>query len=198
MTVSEKIHKSPQYKIALLASLGLAAFLLFAAREYAFPEVSEGDSIIEFVDIEHIKQKKRVTNARYSSETGKIAEESSDEASGEENLENYADLDYYQNVKKPSVIGKLNVKHPKMAIDLGLEAVAYLRVYISDTGEIRKLKIIRIVLSGEVPDAVKVKLNRDFKIALLKAFEGKRYAPAIIEGKPMAVQSIQAVQLNLN
>jgi hypothetical protein len=199
ITVHERLIRSdsPLNKIvSLILTLLTLTVIIFYSREFIFPNVEDDDYRTEFVNIETLESRNRAAQKEFSTTDGEVSEQTTDDT-GSSDANNYVDLDFYPQVSKPSLIGRLRVKHPPVARDREIEAKAYIKLFISKYGEVKRVKVVRITLTKNAPPALAQKLKSEFKQNILKSLRGRRYRPAIINGSPTAVQSMQEIFLTL-
>lgn len=194
MDINELRRFDSKHNLLMASGISLVVILMaiFTAREVIFPEITEGDESIEFIDFEQISPRRRAAKKEISTEEGQVAEDSKEAGS---ESENFVDLDYHQNVKRPSLVGRFKIKYPQVARENEVGATIQLQLFISSKGEIKRINIFRVRLSKQVPDGLKVKIIDQFKQRIIEAMRGRRYRPAVINGKPTATKSIQTLEL---
>jgi protein TonB len=168
----------------------------FSVKEAALEEEIDAE-IFKLVDVEEfvpppppppvIEKKEVVVNSVKASETIQETEKEVVEVEEEVPVE----IEYVPQ-HKISVVPEIptkailsKIEYPKMAMKQGIEGVVYLELFIDESGNIRRINVLKDPGYG-------------FADAAIAALDGIRCKPALVNDKPVAVRFRYPVRFVLN
>ncbi len=168
------------YRFSFSIALAITLFALF----YHSSEFDVSDfgayQPLQMVNV----QTKSTKNSEISTEEGEEAQEDTEVAA----LESVAvDLSFYPNIDHPRSIVPMENNFPAIAREEDVEAKITYSLLIDEKGNVRKIEVIGIQLSKELPDEMKKKIEMEFYIAGMKNMQKARFTPPMIDGKRTAV-----------
>jgi hypothetical protein len=190
-------EKSHPYLIAFFLSVTFISVILFSTTSVDIMDNYSTPDKIEFINIDTLRVAKRVVRKSISAEKGEINEKAQvDRASGASDVPSY-DLAFYPNITPPKPIGRLKKIYPKSAREQGVEATLYLEIEIDTGGLVRRIHIIRISLSKDLPPKAGVKLMEDFKRDAYRILKSTRWTPSIVSGRKVHVKYLFPLKFRL-
>ncbi|MFW6365979.1 MAG: hypothetical protein ACOC2H_05835 [Spirochaetota bacterium] len=175
------------YLVSFVISCAIVTGILFwQGPDIVFQQESATPDKLEFVDIKTLAVPKREEKKEISTETGEVAERQVTRAKGSAS-DQPVDLALYPSIAQPRPIGRLPKYYPKSAEDNGVEATVFVELMITAAGEVRRVDVLRVRLSKELPPDIEKDTRADFVRDTKKILLGAKFTPAIINGKKQAI-----------
>lgn len=179
------------YRFAFCISSIILLYLLFYSRPI---EVSQDDLVpvenITFVDIEKFKAAKFVARKDYTDSDVNVTDDTTnvERATGTSEDADAVDLAFFPSVTPPKLIGSLKKNYPEVGEEESIEAIINVDLLISSSGKVKRVDIVGIRLSKEMPVEKRDRVSKDFAREAIKSLILARFTPTIIEGKQSPVK----------
>ncbi len=191
------------YFFSLFFSVMIISLLLFYTTS---PDISSEDLMpsdrIEFIDMEKIEMRapRRVVkpDIAVTDKTSSTPEKYVDKAVGTSDDANAVDLAIFPNVAPPRPIGKLMKSYPQVAKDENVEATLKVEILIASNGRVKRVNILGIRLSKDLPPDKHSSISKAFARDALKILKSVRFTPPIVNGKQTPVKMEMPLQFRLN
>ena len=157
----------------------------------AAPEEEKNAEIFKLVDVEEfvpppppvIEKKDIVVNSVKASENIQETEKEVVEVEEEIDYVPQHKISVVPEIPTKTILSK--IEYPKMAMKQGIEGVVYLELFIDETGNIRRINVLKDPGHG-------------FAEAAIAALDGIVCKPALVNDKPVAVRFRNPIRFVLN
>lgn len=107
------------------------------------------------------------------------------------------DIAFYTDVVPPKPLVPLKRLYPLIARQKNVEAQVNVEMLIGDDGIIKKVSILGVRLSKELPQALKDQISKAFIENTIEILMGARFTPPVIEGQRRAIKMELPLQFKL-
>jgi TonB family protein len=92
--------------------------------------------------------------------------------------------------RDPQIVSKVPTTYPAEARSRGVTGSVTLEGVIGEAGTVSGVKVVKTTASS-------VKYRKDFEQAAVESFQGWRYSPATLNGKPVATPMTVTIEFSL-
>ncbi len=195
-----RFEREHPYLFAFFISLIILAYIIFRTPSdmVSDADFSDTDELI-FLDMDTIAAPKRLVKKQVSAEEGDESAEAADveRASGISEDENAVDISFFPGIVPPRPIGRLPKYYPKIAAENNVEAIVNVELLIASNGIVKKVSVIRVRLTKELPGGLKSRIVSEFAKDAKRTLLGAQFSPPVVEGKRVPIRMMTPLRFEL-
>lgn len=195
-----RIQESHPYRFSFVLSCVIVALILFTRPSDEVDESSFNIDNTRIINIDSFSPPKRKAKQEVTTDVGaEIDQEVVPVERAEGSIEDgeAVDIAFYTDVVPPKPLVPLKRLYPLIARQKNIEALVNVEMLIGEEGIIKKVSIIGVRLSKELPQALREEITRAFIQDTIKILMGARFTPPVVEGKRRAIKMELPLQFKL-
>ncbi len=184
-----QLQEEHPYLVSFAMSMAIAVFTLFFTAPIYVVDTPEPTDMLQFVNIDTVSAPRRVVKRQLSTTAGETVDTASpDRAIGTVDDANAVDIAFFPNIVPPRPVGKLRRIYPQSAREMNLEATLNVELLVAPDGRVKRVQIIGIRLSKDLPPESYGRLVKDFSRAAVQILLGAQFTPPIVQGKKVPIK----------
>lgn len=188
------------YRFSFAVSCIIVALVLFMQPADRFDENMFSMDNTRILNIDSFSPPKRKAKQEVTTDVGAETDQDVvpvERAEGSVEDGEAVDIAFYTDVVPPKPIVPLKRLYPLIARQKNVEAMVNVEMLVGEDGIIKKVSILGVRLSKELPADLREQIAKAFIVDTIKILQGARFTPPVVEGKRTSIKMELPLQFKL-